>query len=249
MKRREILKGFGALLGITVAAPGLAFDFGKALGAAKSLGTAATLSDEDINAYFKQAADHYDSQHKIPSKGNKYAKRLASLTKGLNNYDGLKLDYQVYLTDDINACAFGNGSVRINSGLMDLMTDDEIRYVIGHEIGHIQAGHSKKRMKTALTTGALREAVAAGETKAGALAESALGGLIEKVILAQHSQSNEKEADDYALAFLKKHKNPPESAISALEKLAKLSGGSSSNWLSTHPSPQARAERMRKAIG
>lgn len=247
MDRRQILKGLGAFLGISVAAPGMAFDFGKAVGAAKSLGTAATLSDEDLNAYFKQAADLYDTQHKIPDQGNKYAKRLASLTKALDKYEGLVLDYKVYLTDDINAAAFGNGSIRINSGLMDLMTDDEIRYVIGHEIGHIQAGHSKNRMKTALTTSALREATAAGDSKVAVLAESELGGLIEKVILAQHSQSNEKEADDYALAFLKKHKHAPESAVSALEKLAELSDGGS-NWLSTHPSPKSRAERMRKSL-
>jgi putative metalloprotease len=247
MKRREILKGLGALLGVSIAAPGAAFDFGKAMGAAKSLGTAATLSDEDLNAYFKQAADLYDKEHKIPGQDNKYAKRLASLTKGLNKYEGLKLDYKVYLTEEINAAAFGNGSIRVNSGLMDLMTDDEVRYVIGHEIGHIQAGHSKKRMKTALTTGALRDTAAAGDSKVAKLADSELGGLIEKVILAQHSQSNEKEADDYALTFLKTHNHAPESALSALEKLAELSGGDS-NWLSTHPSPKARAERMRKAI-
>jgi putative metalloprotease len=247
MDRRELLKGVGALLGASVAAPSMAFDFGKAVGAAKSLGTAATLSDEDLNAYFKQAVDLYDKKHKIPEQSDKYAKRLASLTKGLDNYEGLNLDYKVYLTDDINAAAFGNGSIRINSGLMDMMTDDEIRYVIGHEIGHIQAGHSKKRMKTALTTGALREAAAAGDSKVAVLAESELGGLIEKVILAQHSQSNEKEADDYALAFLKKHKHAPEAAVSALDKLAELSGGGS-NWLSTHPSPKSRADRMRKAL-
>ncbi|MES9991883.1 MAG: M48 family metalloprotease [Candidatus Thiodiazotropha sp.] len=248
MKRRELLKCLGTLTGVTIATPGMAFDFGKAIGAAKSLGTAVTLSDEDLNAYFKQAADLYDKQHKIPGKGNRYAKRLVSLTKRLNEYEGFKLEYKVYLTNDINAAAFGNGSIRVNSGLMELMTDDEIRYVIGHEIGHIQAGHSKKRMKAALTTGALREATAAGDSKVAVLADSELGGLIEKVILAQHSQSNEKEADDFALAFLKKRNHPGESAVTALEKLAKLSSGGS-NWLSTHPSPKSRAERMRKALG
>lgn len=247
MERRELIKGLGVLLGIAVTAPGMAFDFGKAMSSAKSLGKAVTLSDEDLNAYFKQAADLYDKEHKIPGGDNKYAKRLASLTKGLTQYEGLNLDYKVYLTEDINACAFGNGAIRVNSGLMDLMTDDEIRYVIGHEIGHIQAGHTQKRMKAALTTSAVRDAAAAGDSKVAILADSELGGLIEKAILAQHSQSNEKEADDFALAFLKKNNHSPESAVSALDKLAELSSGGS-NWLSTHPSPKARAERMRKAL-
>ena len=248
MERREVLKGLGILLGVSVASPGMAFDLGKALGAAKSLGTAATLSDDDLKAYFKQAAKLYDKEHKVAPKGNKYAKRLASLTKGLNKYDGLKLDYKVYLTEEINAIAFGNGSIRVYSGLMDLMTDDEIRYVIGHEIGHIQAGHSKKRMKTALTTGALRDAAAAGDSKVAELADSELGGLIEKAVLAQHSQTNEKEADDYAMKFMKKRKYSPKAAVTALEKLDELSGGRGSDWLSTHPSPRERAERMRKKL-
>jgi predicted Zn-dependent protease len=65
--------------------------------------------------------------------------------------------------------------------------------------------------------------------------------------LAQYSQSNKNEADDYAMAFLKKHNHSPESAVSTPEKLAELSGGDS-NWLSTHPSTKSRVERMRKAL-
>jgi hypothetical protein len=39
MKRREFLKGLGALMGFSVATPGMAFDLGKAVGAVKSLGS------------------------------------------------------------------------------------------------------------------------------------------------------------------------------------------------------------------
>lgn len=54
-----------------------------------------------------------------------------------------KLDF--YITGDaqVNACASLGGDddlpsiVNINSGLFNLMTEDEIKYVIGHEIGHI----------------------------------------------------------------------------------------------------------------
>jgi hypothetical protein len=72
-----------------------------------------------------------------------------------------------------------------------------------------------------------------------------------KVIVAQHSQANEKEADDYALNFLKTKGYQPMGAVSALDKLAAMSAGhrDSAPWLSTHPAPDVRAKRMRKQLG
>lgn len=56
----------------------------------------------------------------------------------------------------VSIITMANGTVRVFAGLMDLMTDDEVRYVIGHEIGHIKAGHSKARMKAAAVAGECR---------------------------------------------------------------------------------------------
>jgi putative metalloprotease len=131
---------------------------------------------------------------------------------------------------------------------MDKFTDDEVRYVIGHEIGHVKAGHTKARIQTALRTSALRNAVASSNGKAGAIASSQLGDLFEKVVRAQHSQSNEREADDYAMAFMKAKRYDSKACVSALEKLAAMSGGDSTSFLSTHPSPKERADRMKTQV-
>ena len=44
---------------------------------------------------------------------------------------------------NINACTVGaeNPIIVINSGLIDLCDDDEIMFVIGHELGHIKSNH------------------------------------------------------------------------------------------------------------
>lgn len=250
MNRREALKRSLLLAGAAVAAPVAAFnlDIGKSVDAAKSLAGAATLSDKELNAYFDQMSKESDRQNKIAPAGSPYAQRLTNLTSGLAKHDGLNLNFKVYLTDEINAFAMGNGTVRVYSGLMDKMTDDEIRYVIGHEIGHVKSGHSKKRMQLALTASGLRSAAAATDSKAGALAQSQLGDLFEKVIRAQHSQSNENEADDYAFNFMKAKKYPPMACVTALEKIDKISGGRGASWLSTHPAPADRAKRLRSKL-
>ncbi|MBU0891899.1 MAG: M48 family metalloprotease, partial [Gammaproteobacteria bacterium] len=85
-------------------------------------------------------------------------------------------------------------------------------------------------------------------SRAGAIADSQLGELFEKVVRAQHSQSNEREADDYAMGFMKAKRYQQGACVTALEKLAAMSGSESTSFLSTHPSPKERAERMKTQV-
>ena len=225
-------------------------DLGRAIGAATDLGKAATVSDEDVKNYARQMRSYEErSREKVAPAGSKYAQRLARLTDRYRGYDGLQLNFKVYESKQINANASADGSVRVYSALMDMMTDDEMLFVIGHEIGHVKNGHSAKAMRTALATSGLHKAaMAATHSSAVLLADSQLGGLVEQVVNAQHSQAQETESDDYGMRFLKANKLPPAAAASALRKLASLSKGSAS-ILSSHPDPGKRADRMAAAAG
>ncbi|MDR0735811.1 MAG: M48 family metallopeptidase [Zoogloeaceae bacterium] len=249
MNRRNFILFSALAAGLSSVAPvawgGL--DFGKIMDAGKSLADAEAISDEDLKSYFDQMTAHEDAQNKVAGPTTPHGKRLAKLTSGLSNYNGLDLNFKVYQTPDINAFAMANGTIRLYSGLMDEFTDDEIRYVVGHEIGHIQSGHTKARIQMAMRTSALKNVVSATDSKAAKLADSQLGDLFEKVILAQHSQSNEREADDRAMSFMKTLKYNPQACVTALNKLDKLGGGGAS-WLSTHPSPKERAARMQSQL-
>jgi putative metalloprotease len=249
MERRKLMTLVALASGVSAVSPvWAAVDFGKVLQAGADLGKSESLKDEDLKKYFDQMSADMDRRNKVAAAGSPYASRLANLTSGLSRYDGLALNYKVYMTPQINAFAMANGTVRIYSGLMDKFSDDEVRYVIGHEIGHVKAGHTKARMQTALRTSALRNAVGAAGGTAGAIADSQLGALFEQVIKSQHSQKNEHEADDYSMRFMKKNKYAAQACVSALEKLAAMSGGGDAHWLSTHPSPKERAQRMKSQV-
>ncbi len=225
---------------------GNAIDIGGILNSGKDAVKAVTLSDNDVKNMARQAADYADSQNKVLVPPDKYAQRLKNLTDKHVNEDGMTLNFKVYLTPDINAFAMADGTIRVYSGLMDKMDDNELLFVIGHEIGHVAKGHTKKALRVAYTTSAIRKGAALKEGVVGSLATSELGGFTEKLINAQFSQSEEKEADDYGLKFLKKHGYKAESAVSALKKLAELGG--SHSFLSTHPAPDKRAERIKKQL-
>ena len=249
MNRRQalvLLPGLAATTFSTDLRAGI--DVGGMLGAATDAAKAATLTDQQVRDYAAQMAKYSDKQASIAPASSPYGQRLVSLTNGLTEDGGLKLNYKVYMVKQVNAFAMADGTIRLYSGLMDMMTDDELRYVIGHEMGHVKHGHTKKRMQTALAASAAQKGVAASGTRAGALADSQLGDLIVQVVRAQHSQGNEREADDYAMGFMSRRKYDRKACVTALEKLDKMGGGGGSNWLSTHPSPKERAERMRKAI-
>ncbi len=242
--RRQSLLCLPAL----AAAPAMALDLGSVLGAAKGAVAVASISDADIRNQAAGMARQMDGSARLAPAASPHARRLAALTGDCRNDAGLALNYKVYMTREINAFALPDGSIRLYSGLMDMMTDDEIRYVIGHEIGHVQAGHSKKRMQVAMSADVARLAAASAGGSAGAIAGSDLGGMIVKVVKAQHSQSNENEADDYAMGFLSRRKHDRRAAVTALEKLDRLGGGQRADWLSTHPAPRDRAERMRHQL-
>ncbi|ARP94415.1 M48 family metalloprotease [Bordetella genomosp. 13] len=221
------------------------------LQAGAGLYKAATLSDAEIVQMSDAACKQSDAESQVAGPKSKYTVRLNRLMKGFGNMtlNGQKVDYKVYMTKDVNAWAMGNGCVRVYAGLMDLMNDDELRGVIGHEMGHVALGHSKAAMQTAYTVSAARSAAgAAGGSVVSSLSQSQLGDLTEKFINAQFSQSQEIAADDYSFDLLTEKKMNRKGLVTAFEKLAKLESGAEHSMFDSHPSSPERAARMQERL-
>lgn len=225
-----------------------AFDIGSAVSAAGKGLKAATLSDAEVADVARQVSATEDKRNKVAAAGSPQAIRLDRLAAGLKSEDGMKLNFKVYLNPEVNAFAMADGTVRVYSGLMEKMNDNELRFVIGHEIAHVKLGHSKKAMQTAYAASAARDAAAAsGNTAVAVLSQSALGDLAEKLIHAQFSQSQESDADAYAVRFMQKHQYDTQAASSALRKLQDLGGGEKSMF-SSHPAPGERAKQVESQL-
>ena len=237
--------------GMTLAAlasPALAQSMGDLMGSAKKVAQAASVSDQQVVAMFSQMSDEMDRQNPVAPARNPYAVRLARLTSGLSTYDGLDLDIKAYLVKDVNAFAMGDGTVRVYAGLMDKFTDDEVRCVIGHEIGHVKLQHGQKRLKRALQQDAALSVAGTASSGVRRISSSELGGLIQNVLSAQHSQAAETASDDYALNFMGAKGYPKPACPAAMDKLAAMGGGGGVSLLATHPDPARRAKRMRSKI-
>lgn len=218
---------------------------------------ALSLSDEQIQAYVGQYVRQLDAQNPVLPESSPYVKRLRNMTRGITQVDGTPLNFKVYSTKEVNAFACADGSVRIYSGLMDAMTDEETLGVVGHEIGHVALKHTKKQFKQALLTSAVRDAIVSTGGYVAALSASQLGSLGEAIAGASFSRKQETQADDFGYDFLKAAGRNPWAMAMAFEELEKISqrsaqaGGTqaarssaAAGILSSHPSTVSRIQRM-----
>ena len=220
-----------------------------------------TLSDAEIvgyaNEYMKWSDEHNPlCKTNDKDKGKKaIADRLekivslvpADLVKDLN------LNILAYYVIDVNAFACANGDIRVFAGLMELLTDDEILAVVGHEIGHVVNKDSKDRFATALRISALKDAAGAVGGNTSKLSDSQLGDLAEAFGNAQYSQKQENGADAYGYEFLKKCGKDSGNMASALGVLLKLQeeagvaeNSKFQNLFSSHPDLKKRIETLNK---
>ena len=210
---------------------------------------ALSLTDEQVEAYVTQYIQQLDAQSEILPESNAYTKRLRKLTQKLDGVNEQPLDFKVYKNNEINAFACANGSVRVYTGIMDVMTDDELLGVIGHEMGHVALHHTRKQMQKQMLTSATLAGLASTSETVATLTDSQLGALGEVIISAKFSREMETEADDYGYNYLIEAGKNPWVMVQSFEKMEKLSGetGQSSsiaNLFSSHPDTAKRIEHI-----
>ena len=224
----------------------------KLLSAGVNLATSYSITDAQVTSMCAEYMTYQDEQSVIAAADSPYTTRLNKLTSGIKSTDGLKLNFKVYQNEEINAFACGDGSIRVYSGLMDAMTDEEIFAVIGHEIGHLKHADTKNMMKQAYQTAAIKDAIGSINETLEKLTSSQLAALATTYREAQFSQKQEFAADQEAFNICIANNYSPYAMYNALNKLVELAGGNSGSaskvaqMFSTHPDSATRAARMKQ---
>lgn len=186
-------------------------------------------------------------------------KRIA-VQSGLSNALG---DFTVTLLNSPvnNAFAIPGGYVYVTRQLTALMNNEaELAGVLGHEVGHVAARHATQRQKAAQRNQIL--GVLGAVISGAVLGDNAFGRLGQQVfsqgsqlLTLKFSRSQELQADQLGVTYLKRAGYDPRAMSSVLESLArqnaleaKLRGTANQvpEWASTHPDP---ASRVRTALG
>lgn len=169
--------------------------------------------------------------------------------------DSANWAWEVQVIDDpktVNAFCMAGGKMAIYTGMWEKLkaTDDEIAQVMGHEIAHALADHTRERMSIAMTSAVATTtaAIVLGSRDSGPGTGVALTGMQLASVLAiqlPNSREGESEADQIGIELAARAGYDPKAAVTLWEKMAKESGGKQpAEFLSTHPSPQNRAARL-----
>jgi predicted Zn-dependent protease len=159
--------------------------------------------------------------------------------------------FTVIQSDVINAFAAPGGYVYIYTGLLRQMnTEAELAAVMAHEISHVVARHSIKRVQAAMGVQLAYQLIFGGEG-AGQAYDAAISiGL--NLAFADYSRDNEREADHYGIHYMRAAGYDPNGALAMFETLARLGGAGYSNVFeklaASHPATQERINNARAQI-
>lgn len=193
--------------------------------------------------------EQFGGLHPDPA-GQKMVKEVGQ--KIVQNSDARNTPYQYdfHLLADpnvVNAFALPGGQVFITTALItQFESEDQLAGVLGHEIGHVVARHSAERIaKQELTQGLTGAAVIASGDYSTAQAAQMIGQIVNM----SYGRDQELESDDLGVRFMTQSGYNPEALLSVMEILEKASGGQSQpEFMSTHPSPANRKEKIKEAI-
>lgn len=169
---------------------------------------------------------------------------IRSITQRLTRASGIDgLTVHALDTPIVNALASPDGRIYLSEGMLAQFrrghfSDAELASVIGHELGHVTLGHSRRRMIDVSAAHVGRVVLMGVLGRLIPFVGVFLANALSQLFVARLSQQDEFEADAYATALMVKsgYGAGPQKAL--LRKIAQLSptGGTGPvSWLASHP--------------
>jgi len=151
----------------------------------------------------------------------------------------------------INAFALPDGRIYVMLGLMRLVqndpeSDDELAFVVGHEMTHVVEKHGSRQQKQALGAG-LAAIVLGAVTHSQAA--GAIGNYGAELYTSHFSREDEYAADKGGLKAMYAAGYDPNAAGQMLNRLKEAGGesrGLINTWFASHPLTGNRVQRVRE---
>lgn len=200
------------------------------------------LSDEDENLIGDEldkqiSKDLRFSKEKKFNVKNIFDKLMKNVQRTSINYS-----YKVVRTDEVNAYAIAGGRMYINTGIIEFLdNENEIAFVLAHEISHNELRHCIKRVQYAAIASSI-------DPNLGEIVQVAYG-----MYSMPFTKYDEFEADELGVKLMKKAGYNKSGAVSFFEKLEKLEKEYGmdqrdpvNDFISSHPTAKERRNRVKK---
>ncbi|HVT04418.1 MAG TPA: M48 family metallopeptidase [Thermoanaerobaculia bacterium] len=167
------------------------------------------------------------------------------------NAPGYKFPYEFHVVNasDLNAFALPGGIIFLNRGVLEAAkSEGEVAGVLAHEISHVALRHGTHQVSKAYVTQAgigILGGVLGGHVGRGtASIINVLGGFGLNSLFLKNSRTAESEADVEGVQILARSGYDPNDMVHFFETLEKVDKRRTVNWLSDHPAPERRLQRI-----
>ena len=221
-----------------------------------SAGDICAAKDSSLSAA-ESLASNIAASRTIKAVGKKMVSALESYIKSHEMDDamsGLKWEFMLLDSDEVNAFCSPDGKIAFLEGILKYAdTPDYIAVVMGHEMAHALAKHSRNRQTVATLVGLI--GIVASEVvgaKKGDLAQTLfnLGFNVgsQLGVLLPYSRKQEYEADKIGLYIMQIAGYDINAAPVFWERMMAGNESTQLDFLSTHPSDEKRIAALREVI-
>ncbi len=163
--------------------------------------------------------------------------------------------FQFHLLRDpktINAFALPGGQVFITAALLNrLNSEAQLAGVLGHEVGHVVGRHGAEHLAKQQLGGSLVNAVgiAASDNPDSARQAAVVAQAVNQLVSLRYGREDELESDRLGFQFMTTAGYNPKGIVELMQILASArQGGQQPEFLSTHPDPGNRVQRLNALI-
>ncbi|MGX9987372.1 M48 family metallopeptidase [Chryseobacterium sp. POL2] len=160
-------------------------------------------------------------------------------------------EFNLLQDSQLNAWCMPGGKVAVYTGILPVTKDDNgLAVVMGHEVSHALAGHGNERISQAML------AQYGGAILGSTINNAQWASIFQQVYpvgaqvgLLAYGRKQELEADKMGLILMAMAGYDPRTAPSFWERMqASSKGGSTPQFLSTHPNPESRIADINAAM-
>ncbi len=196
----------------------------------------------------KEASKSLEKEYRLVKdrKLNTYLKKVGERVAKASGRPHLPYTFKILKTEDVNALALPGGAIYVTEGLLrDVQTDSQLACVLGHEMGHVCARHSIKRLEVRLGYSVLYTLILGGSEKD----IQNLANMAFNLTTMGYSRQDEFQSDELGIKYAFKAGYDPYGMAEFLKILKKKHKSSPSRieiFFSTHPHVDDRIERAEK---
>ena len=154
---------------------------------------------------------------------------------------------------EINAFALPGGPVWIHRGAIQAATNEaQLAGILAHEIAHVAQRHAAEQISKGVIANGLLGLLGAVLGNSGGARTAQTGAqVLAGGYMMKFSRDDEREADRVGAEIMRRSNSDPRGLLEFLEVLRRQAGRDPSSvetFLSTHPSPADRVERLRAQL-